>query len=567
MSISRVQSRCMDCGHTFAFHPLTSQCPKCGSEWLQAEYDYDLARDRWLRQLADRPFNLWRYHELLPVLHAPPAIDLGAGGTPLLPAVHLTQMLKLPHLYIKDERQSATSSFKDRQAAVTIAALQESGLTEMVVASTGNVAIAYSAYAARAGIKLWAFLTSLVPQEKMREVAIYGTQVVKVTASYDEAKRIAAAFAQQRGLYIDRGSRSIPTVESMKTLAFEISEQLTRQHPEARYGGLPWRAPDWYIQAVSGGLGPIGVAKGFRELYRMGFIDRMPRLGIVQAEGCSPMVQAWEQGKAQADPIPRPRTHITTLATGDPGRSYTLLHDYVREHGGAFVAVSDEEAFRAMHTLAKMEGLSMEPAAAVAFAGVIKMVRQGIIQLHETVVVNCSGHTMPIESHILGERWARHVVVARRPQEPPAETAPLGAPQEGLLAALSTIATERYPRILIVDDHEPARILLRRILQSLGDYTILEASDGYQALEIAQQDPPDLIILDLMMPGLDGFAVLDSLKSHPATADIPVIVVTAKTLTTDEQRRLRRMARLMYKGEFLSDEFFEEIRRLLEQAR
>ncbi len=566
MSLTHVQSRCMDCGHTFPFHPLTSHCPKCGSEWLQAEYDFDLVRDRWLRQLPDRPFNLWRYHELLPVLHAPPSIDLGAGGTPLLPSVHLAQMLKLPHLYVKDERQSATSSFKDRQAAVTIAALKESGLTEMVVASTGNVAIAYSAYAARAGIKLWAFLTSLVPQEKMREVAIYGSQVVKVTASYDEAKRIAAEFARQRRLYIDRGARSIPTVESMKTLAFEISEQLTRQHPEARYGGLPWRAPDWYIQAVSGGLGPIGVAKGFRELQRMGLIDHMPKLGIVQAEGCSPMVQAWQQGKAQADPIPRPRTHITTLATGDPGRSYTLLYEYVREHGGAFVAVSDEEAFRAMHTLAKMEGLSMEPAAAVAFAGLIKMVREGIIQHHETVVVNCSGHTMPIESHVLGERWARHVVVARR-SSAAAETAPLGAPQEGLLAALSTIATERYPRILIVDDHEPARILLRRILQSLGDYTILEAADGYQALEMAQQDPPDLIILDLMMPGLDGFAVLESLKSHPATADIPVVVVTAKTLTGEEQRRLQRRARLMYKGEFLSDEFLAEIRKLLEQAR
>ncbi|NPA31277.1 MAG: pyridoxal-phosphate dependent enzyme [Chloroflexi bacterium] len=563
MSLHRIQSRCMDCGHTFDFHPLTARCPQCGSEWLQAEYDYDLARDRWLRHLADRPFNLWRYHELLPVQHAPPPIDLGVGGTPLLASVHLTQMLKLPHLYIKDERQSPTSSFKDRQAAVTIAALQESGLTEMVVASTGNVAIAYSAYAARAGIKLWAFLTSLVPQEKMREVAIYGTQVVKVTASYDEAKQIAAEFARQRGLYIDRGARSIPTVESMKTLAFEISEQLTRQHPEARYDSLPWRAPDWYLQAVSGGLGPIGVTKGFRELYRMGFIDRLPKLGIVQAEGCSPMVQAWQQGKAQADPIPRPRTHITTLATGNPGRSYTLLYEYVREHGGTFVAVSDEEAFRAMHTLAKMEGLSMEPAAAVAFAGLIKLVREGVIQPHETVVVNCSGHTMPIESHILGERWARHVVVARGAGSD-SRAAP---PQEGLLAALSTIATERYPRILIVDDHEPARILLRRILQSLGDYTILEAADGYQALEMAQQDPPDLIILDLMMPGLDGFAVLDSLKSHPATAHIPVIVVTAKSLTTEEQQRLRQMARLMYKGEFLSDEFFAEIRELLARAR
>ena len=131
---------------------------------------------------------------------------MGEGGTPLIHAVNLGMMLGLPRLYIKDERQGPTGSFKDRQAALSIAALKEAGITEAVLASTGNVAIAYSAYAARAGIKLWAFLTSLVPAEKMREVAIYGTQVVKVTASYDQTKQLAAEFARQRGLYLERGS-------------------------------------------------------------------------------------------------------------------------------------------------------------------------------------------------------------------------------------------------------------------------------------------------------------------------------------------------------------------------
>ncbi len=142
-------------------------------------------------------------------------------GTPLIHAQNLGLMLGLPRLYIKDERQGPTGSFKDRQAALSIAAMKEAGITEAVLASTGNVAIAYSAYAARAGIKLWAFLTSLVPAEKMREVALYGTQVVKVTASYDQAKQLAAEFARQRGLYLERGSRSIPSVEAMKTISFE----------------------------------------------------------------------------------------------------------------------------------------------------------------------------------------------------------------------------------------------------------------------------------------------------------------------------------------------------------
>ena len=167
------------------------------------------------------------------------------GGTPLIRAVNIGMVLGLPNLYIKDERQNPTGSFKDRQASITVTTLKEVGITEIVLASTGNVAISYSAYTSRAGIKLWAFLTSLVPVEKMREVAIYGTQVIKVAASYDQTKKVAQEFAskRQKGSYLERGVRSIPALEAMKTVAFEISEQLTLDSgpPESgdngRFGG------------------------------------------------------------------------------------------------------------------------------------------------------------------------------------------------------------------------------------------------------------------------------------------------------------------------------------------
>jgi threonine synthase len=220
---------CLDCGHQAPYLPTSTACPNCGSQWCEARYDFDEISRSLLSKLPERPFDLWRYRELLPVQNPNLSIQMGEGGTPLIRATNLGMMLGNPNIYIKDERQGPTSSFKDRQAAVSIAALKEAGITEMVLASTGNVAIAYSAFAARAGIKLWAFLTSLVPAEKMREVAIYGTQVVKVTASYDQAKQVAAEFARQRGLYLERGSRSIPPVEAMKTIAFEICEQLTNQ--------------------------------------------------------------------------------------------------------------------------------------------------------------------------------------------------------------------------------------------------------------------------------------------------------------------------------------------------
>jgi threonine synthase len=450
-------------------------------------------------------------------------------------------------------------SFKDRQAAVNIAALKEAGITEVVLASTGNVAIAYSAYAARAGIKLWAFLTSLVPAEKMREVAIYGTQVVKVTASYDQVKKVAAEYARQRGLYLERGSRSVPSVESMKTIAFEIGEQLSAMNNHAT---TPWTAPDWYFQSISGGLGPQGVIKGFDELHQMGLIEKRPAIGGIQAEGCAPMVHAWKAGKDQADPIVSPRTHISTLATGDPGRTYTLLRQRMQQGGGGiFESVSDEETFRAMHILAKMEGISVESAAAVAFAGLIKLVRAGLIKPSEVIVVNCTGHTMPIERAILGKGWARDVAL---PSVAEAGELQASSEEEGLLAALSRATDDRFPRVLIVDDMEDARLLFRRIMQSQGNYTLFEAVNGRQAIELASKELPDLILLDLMLPDLDGFEVLDALKANPETAALPVIVVTAKELTLQEKQRLSgRIHSLMQKGEFMGDELLEEVRTLV----
>ncbi len=553
--------RCLDCGNQATYDARKPACPACGGMWREAVYDYAQLSQSLPLLLPRRPFDLWRYRELLPVRSPAADLSLGEGGTPLIKAANLGMMLGCSNIFIKDERQGPTASFKDRQAAITIAALKEAGITEMVVASTGNVAISYSAYAARAGIKLWAFLTSLVPAAKMREVALYGTQVIKITGSYDQAKQVAEQFARQRGLYLDLGTRSIPCVEGMKTIAYEIAEQLTAimgpQPGEHNEKAAPWCVPDWYIQPVSGGLGPFGILKGFSELAAMGFTSRIPKFAILQAEGCSPMVHAWKQDRQTAVPIQSPNTLIHTLATGDPGRTYTLLRERLQNQSkGVFESVTDEEAFRAMHFTAKMEGLSVEPAAAVGFAGLVKLVRSGAIQPNETIVVNCTGHTTPIERNIIGEGWAHKV------------TMPAGALEEssedGLLAALSKVGTDRFPRIAIVDDNPDVRRLIRRILQSQGEYTLFEAANGKEAVALAGKELPDLIILDLMMPEMDGFSVMDALQSKPETAQIPIIVVTAKELTAVEKERLKgHIQTLMQKGDFMSDELLDEVRALL----
>jgi threonine synthase len=541
--------KCTRCGHRMPYAASQLTCTQCGNDWLDADFDLNAAAAAWQAELKSRPFTLWRYWELLPIKNSDNIVSMGEGGTPLLKAENLGLMLGHRHIYFKDERQGPTSSFKDRQASVAISAFKEAGITEAVVSSTGNVAISYSAYCARAGIKLWAFLTSTVPADKMREVALYGTEVVKVTSTYDRTKTVANQFASHKGLVIDRGVRSIAAKESMKTVSFEIAEQLGQA-----MGGR-WRAPDWYIQAVSGGLGPVGVWKGFQELHQMGLIDRLPKLAIIQATGCAPIVNSFKAGLAEAENVSDPQTRITTVATGSPGAVYPFLRTVILEHGGAMESVSDDEAFRAMHVMAKMDGISMEPAAAMACAGLFKLLNRRIIQPDEVVVVNVSGHTFPVEKHLLDEQRMHSVGTA----EAAALTRP-AAPREGLMTALNRL-DGRVNRVAIIEDEPDAARLLRRILQAHGQYQIFEANNGRDGLELIRHERPDLILLDLMMPEMDGFTLLEILKKEEEDLrNVPVIVVTAKELSPAEKRRLDgQVESLLQKGSFMEEELMDNI--------
>ncbi|MEZ4672324.1 MAG: pyridoxal-phosphate dependent enzyme [Anaerolineae bacterium] len=529
---------CLECGHSIPADIMTNACPKCGSQWLDAEYDYEEVGKLWPGLLANRDRSLWRYRELLPLPEPDVEITMGEGYTSLIRLYSYERMYNHPHIYVKDERQGPTSSFKDRQAALSVMAMRRAGITECVLASTGNAGAAYAAYCARAGIKLWLFMTSHVSNEKVREAALYGAEVIKVSGTYDEAKHVAAEFAKRKGLHLDRGAKAIPGKESMKTLAFEIAEQLGLK---LRTDGR-WQAPDWYIQAVSGGIGPLGAWKGFSELLKMGLIDAMPKLGIIQAAGCAPMVQAFNEGKAKADPVV-PHTLITVLATGDPGFSYELLHKAVLSNGGTMIAIEDGQTFEAMRRLASKAGYSVEPATAVAFAGLEHMLEKGIIAANETVVVNCSGHTFTAESHILGDQYIHDLEVSN------AETA-LNPTKDSLASAIQTL-DEQVTSILVVDDNPSDRRLVRRLLQRYKRYRIQEASSGKEALNSIRTHRPDLIICDLTMPEMDGFTFLENVKADPATADIPVVVVSAKTLTEHDTQLLNRHSHSVWvKGGF-----------------
>jgi len=519
---------CLECQHELATADMmVASCPECGSAWLDAQYDYEAVADSWSAIVSKRDHTLWRYAELLPIEPAFPEVTMGEGFTPLVRLYQYETMFNHQPIYVKDERKQPTNSFKDRQAALSVQAMRQAGIKECVLASTGNAAVAYAAYCARAGIKLWLFLTSLVPPAKMREASLYGAEVIKVSGTYDETKKVAAAFAKRKGIHHDRGAKAVPGKESMKTLAYEIAEQLgVIRHPD---DPNKWVAPDWYIQAVSGGIGPLGVQKGFRELKRMGLIDKVPKLGVIQSAGCAPMVNSFHNNQEEASPVV-PKTLITVLATGDPDMSYKLLRQGILEDGGAMVAIKDGETFHAMRQLASKGGISVEPATAVAFAGLEKMLTDGTISEGETVVVNCSGHTFPVESHILGDQYAEHILYLPGDEDPVAK-------EEGLGSALKTL-DEQVTSIMIVDDNANDRRLIRRLLQSYKQYRIFESRNGDEALRAIREHTPDLVVSDLTMPERDGFSLLEALKANEATQHIPVIVVSAKTLTPDDRQRL-----------------------------
>jgi threonine synthase len=267
------------------------------------------------------------------------------------------------------------------------------------------------------------------------------------------------------------------------------------------------------------------------------------------------MVEAFRSGNEIATPV-IPQTRIAILSTGDPGKTYSYLWKLTQKYGGTMESVSDAEAFEVMRSLAKSEGLAVEPATAVAFAGLVKLIRQGAFRSDDLVVVNCTGHTFPVEKHVLGDQWSVDIQIGdgRRP-----------AVQEGLEAALERL-DEKTTSVLIIDDNPNDALLVRRFLEARKHYRVFQAEDGWDGLTQARQRIPDLIIMDLMMPNLDGFGVLEELKLDKRTNDIPIIVVSAKDLTDADRERLRGNIEAIYqKGSLPPRIFVDQVVEVLEQ--
>ncbi len=370
--------RCRECGREYDAAPIYT-CEWCFGP-LEVAYDYDAIRRETSREkIARGPANLWRYSDLLPV-EGDAAVDLGTGFTPLVKADRLAAELGLGEVWIKNDTRNPTNSFKDRVVSVALSKALEFGFKVAACASTGNLANAVAAHAARAGLRSYVFIPSDLEQGKVVTTAVYGGNVVAIDGNYDDVNRLCAELA---GVYewafVNVNMRPY-YAEGSKTLAFETAEQ------------LGWQAPDHVVVPVASGSLLTKIRKGFDELHHVGLLDEEPHVRVsgAQAQGCSPVATAWLEASDTIRPV-KPSTIAKSLAIGNPADGYFAL-DVVRSTGGAFGSVTDDEVLDGMRLLARTEGIFAETAGGVTIATLVKLARDGVVRADERVVVYITGH-------------------------------------------------------------------------------------------------------------------------------------------------------------------------------
>lgn len=331
------------------------------------------------RVALSRDPSLWRYAPLLPV--PVPSDDdgplRGVGGTPLYAAPRLASELGIARVWLKDEGRMPTASLKDRASAVVVQRAKTLGVSPIITASTGNAGVALAAMAPCAGIEAVILVPASAPAAKLAQLQVFGARLVLVRGSYDDAFELSEAAARELGWYCRNTAQNPFTTEGKKTVSFEIAEQ------------LGWRAPDRVFVSVGDGNILVGVHKGFRELVSLGFIDRMPKIMGVQAEGSSPIARAFLAGSDRIEPC-QTSTLADSIAAGRPADGERAL-GAVRETGGAFIVVSDEEILEAIPKLGRSAQVFAEPAAAAAYAGLAAFARSGQLASGEEVVVIVTG--------------------------------------------------------------------------------------------------------------------------------------------------------------------------------
>ena len=371
---------CIGCHEKISPEHVSYYCGKCG-DLLEVKYDYEKLKLR-LEESGwkNKPLSVWKYEDFLPIIDKSKIVSLREGGTKLYKCSRLAEKLGLKNLYIKNEGENPTGSFKDRGMTVGVTKALEYGVKTVVCASTGNTSASLAAYAAKAGIRCLVVIPSgKVAYGKLAQAIVYGAEVVQIRGNFDDALNIIIRLSlSSREVYM-LNSVNPYRLEGQKTLAYEVVEQLD---------GKP---PDRVVVPVGNAGNISAIWKGFKEFKDLGFIDSLPKMMGVQAEGASPIAKAVKAGEDTIKPIPKPETVATAIRIGAPVNWKKAIRA-IRESDGGAEIVSDEEILEAQKVLARSEGLFVEPASASSIAGLKKFLEVGEIDRDETVVCVTTGH-------------------------------------------------------------------------------------------------------------------------------------------------------------------------------
>lgn len=370
------------CSATGATAPLDEPAflSPAGKPWL-VEYDLDPERGRaWAASLAGRPWTLWRYRELLPVADPAAAVDLGEGGTPLVPLRRTAP--PGVRVWVKDESGNPTGSFKARGLALAVTRARELGAPGVELPSAGNAALALAAYAAAAGLPSRLALPEDTPPVIAERCRLHGAEVLMGGRTLVEAaERLAEAAHPGKGGYWNLSTLKEPyRAEGKKTMGLELAEQ------------FGWELPEWILYPTGGGTGIVGMWKAFDELERLGLIgSRRPRFVSVQMAGCAPIVRAFEQGADTAEPWAEPDTEVYGLRVPKAIGDFLILRA-LRESGGRAVAVAEDRLPETARRAAREEGLLVGPEGAACLAALEDLAADGAFTEGDRVVLFQTGH-------------------------------------------------------------------------------------------------------------------------------------------------------------------------------
>lgn len=383
--------KCTECGHVtpnfWTWFEQGQKCPECGSK--RSEVWYNRRYKRLLRMFKGKPDSFWHYFPFLPLLRRRHIISKGEGAIPVERWTFLEEFAKKKYglnievnVY-RNDLNGGTGTFKDVAASLAASLFNEIGIKQYCIASTGNSATAYAKYLSEAKVNCSVFMPEDAVKTSEATINSYGQQVFKVMGDYAKAKEIAAGYAQMHNIPMSTGNVDPIRVEAKKTMVFEWLRQIGKM-------------PDVYIQAVSGGTGPIAIDKGIRELKGVLPELKNPRFVLVQTDKCDPMVQAWEKAEAGGFPegfekdypiIDNPRTEVPTLATGNPA-TYPILAGLVKDSGGTFIRIREKKLLPVGKLVAYEQKVVPGPASAVCLAGFFEALQKNLIKNGETVMLN-----------------------------------------------------------------------------------------------------------------------------------------------------------------------------------